>query len=88
MDAAEIEVFLTHLAKDEHVSASTQNQALNAPLFLYRNVLQIELPVPLHALRTKRSEYLPPVLSKDEVAMILAGMQGPPQWSPLIDAII
>ena len=76
MGVAEIEAFLTHLAKDEHVSASTQNQALNALLFLYRNVLQIDLPVPLHALRAKRSEHLPTVLSKDEVARVLAGMHG------------
>jgi integron integrase len=71
-----IEAFLTHLAKDENVSASTQNQALNALLFLYRNVLQMDLPVSLHALRAKRSEQLPTVLSKDEVAKVLSGMQG------------
>lgn len=76
LGVAEIEAFLTHLAKDEHVSASTQNQALNALLFLYRYVLQIELPVPLHALRAKRPELLPTVLSKDEVSRILAGMRG------------
>lgn len=76
MGAAEIEAFLTHLAKDENVSSSTQNQALNALLFLYRNVLQLDLPVPLHALRAKRSEHLPTVLSKDEVARVLSGMQG------------
>ena len=76
MGVAEIETFLTHLATVAHVSASTQNQALNALLFLCRNVLQIELPVPLHALRSKRSEHLPTVLSKDEVARVLAGNQG------------
>jgi integron integrase len=76
MGAAEIEAFLTYLAKEGYVSSSTQNQALNALLFLYRNVLQIDLPVPLHALRAKRSEHLPTVLSKDEVARVLAGMQG------------
>ena len=76
MGAAEIEAFLTYLAKEGYVSSSTQNQALNALLFLYRNVLQIDLPVPLHALRAKRSEHLPTVLSKDEVASVLAGMQG------------
>jgi len=43
MDVADIEAFLTNLAKDEHVFASTQNQALNALLFLYRNVLQIDI---------------------------------------------
>ena len=76
MGAAEIEAFLTYLAKEGYVSSSTQNQALNALLFLYRNVLQIDLPVPLHALRAKRSEHLPTVLSKDKVASVLAGMQG------------
>jgi len=76
MGATEIEAFLTHLAKDENISSSTQNQALNALLFLYRNVLQIDLPVPLHALRAKRSEHLPTVLSKDEVARLLSGMRG------------
>ena len=76
MGAAEIEAFLTHLAKDESVSASTQNQALNALLFLYRNVLQIDFPVPLHALRAKRSERLPTVLSKAEVTRVISGMQG------------
>lgn len=76
MGAAEVEAFLTYLAKEGNVSSSTQNQALNAMLFLYRNVLQIDLPVPLHALRAKRSEHLPTVLSKDEVARLLSGMQG------------
>lgn len=76
MGVAEVEAFLTYLAKEGNVSSSTQNQALNALLFLYRNVLQIDLPVPLHALRAKRSEHLPTVLSKDEVARLLSGMQG------------
>ena len=76
MGVAEIEAFLTHLAKDENVSASTQNQALNALLFLYRNVLQMDIAIPIHALRAKRSEHLPTVLSKDEVARVLAGMHG------------
>jgi len=53
MGVAEVKAFLTHLTKDENVSSSTQNQTLNALLFLYRNVLQIDLPFPLHALRTK-----------------------------------
>jgi len=51
MGAAEIEAFLTHLPKNENVSSSTQNQALNALPFLYRNVLQIDLAIPIHALR-------------------------------------
>ena len=76
MGVVEIEAFLTYLAKEGNVSSSTQNQALNALLFLYRNVLQIDLPVKLHALRTKRSEHLPTVLSKDEVMRVISGMQG------------
>lgn len=76
MGAAEIEAFLTHLAKDENVSASTQNQALNALLFLYRNVLQMDIAIPIHALRAKPCEYLPTVLSKDETIRVLTGMQG------------
>jgi len=76
MGTVEIEAFLTHLSKEGNVSASTQNQALNALLFLYRNVLQMDIPVPLHALRAKRSERLPTVLSKDEVTRLLSGMQG------------
>lgn len=76
MGAQEIEAFLTHLAKEGNVSSSTQNQALNALLFLYRNVLHIDLPIPLHALRAKRSEHLPTVLSKDEVTRVISGMQG------------
>jgi integron integrase len=76
MGTAEIEAFLTHLAKDENVSASTQNQALNALLFLYRNVLQIDLAAPIHALRAKPSQHLPTVLSREEVARLLSGIQG------------
>jgi len=76
MGAAEIKAFLTHLAKDENVSASTQNQALNALLFLYRNVLQKDLAIPIHALRAKPSEHLPTVLSKQATARMLSGMQG------------
>jgi len=55
MGAQEIEAFLTHLAQVENVAASTQNQAFNALLFLYRNVLHIELDVPINALRTDLS---------------------------------
>jgi hypothetical protein len=51
MGVPEIEAFLTHLAQDENVAATTQNQAFNALLFLYRNLLYIELDAPIHALR-------------------------------------
>ena len=71
----EVEAFLTHLAVDGEVSASTQNQAFSAILFLYQKVLEIELP-PLHALRAKRPERLPVVLSLDEVRAIFEGLDG------------
>jgi integron integrase len=76
MGALEIEAFLSHLAQETNVSASTQNQAFNALLFLYRNVLQIELAIPIHALRAKRAQHLPTVLSRTEVNQVLSGMQG------------
>ena len=61
MGVPEIEAFLSHLAQEDHVSASTQNQAFNALLFLYRNVLKVELATPIHALRAKRAQSLPTV---------------------------
>jgi integron integrase len=76
MGAPEIEAFLSHLAHVGNASASTQNQAFNALLFLYRNVLYIEFTGPIHALRAKRAQHLPTVLSKCEVNQALNGMQG------------
>ena len=62
MGAAEIEGFLTHLAVERTVAASTQNQAFAAILFLYQKVLQIELPN-INALRARRPEWLAVVLA-------------------------
>jgi integron integrase len=76
MVTADIEAFLTHLVKDENVSASTQKQALNALLFLYRNILQKDLAIPTLAFRSNPTEHLPTVLSKEETARILAEIQG------------
>src|SRR5699024_1081181 len=76
MGQAEIEAFLTHLAVERHVSASTQNQALNAILFLYREVLGIKLPWMENVVRAKRPKRLPVVLSVQEVNQVLAHMQG------------
>ncbi|MFN7760436.1 MAG: phage integrase N-terminal SAM-like domain-containing protein, partial [Pseudanabaena sp.] len=59
----EVNAFLTHLAVNENVAASTQNQALCAILFLYREVLQQELNLNLDAVRAKRPHYLPTVLT-------------------------
>lgn len=73
---SEIETFLTHLAVDRNVSASTQNQALNAVLFLYRNVLEVEMPWVEDVVRAKRSQRIPVVLTRQEVAQVLAHLQG------------
>jgi integron integrase len=75
MGGAEVEAFLTHLAVEGHVSASTQNQAFSALLFLYRNVLNQDLGA-LDAVRAKRSNYLPTVLTKGEVRSVLENISG------------
>ncbi len=77
MGAPEVEQFLTHLAVDRKVSASTQNQALQAVLFLYRRVLGVELPWLENVTRARRPKHLPVVLSRAEVTAILAGLDGP-----------
>jgi hypothetical protein len=59
MGAAEIEAFLSHLAVTDHVAASTQNQALSALLFLYREVLELDLPWMSEVVRAKRPARLP-----------------------------
>jgi len=76
MDAVEVEEFLTHLAVEGNVSASTQNQALAALLFLYREVMGIDLPWMDTIVRAKKPQRLPVVLSRTEVALVLARMDG------------
>lgn len=76
MGAPEVEAFLSSLAVEGRVAASTQNQALSALLFLYREVLDIELPWMADVVRAKRPRRLPTVLSEDEVARLLAQMDG------------
>jgi integron integrase len=73
LGAAEVEQFLTFLAVQRHVSASTQNQALAALLFLYRDVLRIDLGG-LDAARARRTRRLPVVLSREEVGQLLAAL--------------
>jgi integron integrase len=75
LGSAEIEAFLTHLAVDAEVAASTQNQAFNALLFLYQQVLEKELP-PLDAVRAKRPTRLPIVMSRAEVRQVLDAIEG------------
>ena len=76
MGAAEVEAFLTHLAVGAKVGASTQNQALQALLFLYRQVLGIELPWLENVTRASRPKRLPVVLSVAEVRSVLAQLDG------------
>jgi len=71
MGEAEIGRFLSSLATDSHVSASTQNQALNAILFLYREVLRKEIGYINGVVRAKRPHRLPVVLTRQEVKSIL-----------------
>ncbi|WP_457787600.1 integron integrase [Pseudomonas sp. PL-6] len=76
MGAAEIEAFLTHLAVKRDVSASTQNQALAALLFLYKEVLKLDLPWLQDIVRAKKPQHLPVVLTRAEVEALLAQLQG------------
>jgi integron integrase len=72
MGKAEVEAFLTSLAVARNVSASTQNQALSALLFLYREVLNTELPWLDDVTRAKKPARLPSVLTREEVGALLA----------------
>lgn len=76
MGATEIEAFLTHLAVEGHVAASTQNQALSALLFLYKEVLVQNMPCLDNIVRAKRPQRLPVVLTRSEVRSVLARMKG------------
>ena len=71
MGAKEIAQFLSSLANELHVSASTQNQALNAILFLYRTVLRTEIGYVDGVVRAKRPHRVPVVLTRQEVKSIL-----------------
>jgi integron integrase len=78
MGSGELEAFLTHLAVAGKVAASTQNQALQALLFLYRQVLGIELPWLENVTRASRPRRLPVVLTVTEVRSVLAQLDGTP----------
>lgn len=79
LGAAEVSSFLSHLASDRHVSASTQNQALSALLFLYRAVLARDLGELPSLVYAKRSRRLPVVMTRDEVRAVLGRLSGP-KW--------
>jgi integron integrase len=76
MGGPEVERFLSGLAVEGRVAASTQNQALSALLFLYREVLGVELPWMENVVRAKRPQRVPTVLSRDEVQRLLSAMEG------------
>ncbi len=76
MGAREVEAFLTMLAVERKVSASTHNQALSAILFLYREVLAVKLPWLDDIGRPQQKRRIPSVLTQNEVAGLLAQMQG------------
>lgn len=76
MGSGEVEAFLTRLATHDHVAAGTQNQALAALLFLYREVLGQDLPWMDEVVRAKRPRRLPVVLTRDEVRRLLTQLQG------------
>ncbi|PKM11183.1 MAG: integron integrase [Gammaproteobacteria bacterium HGW-Gammaproteobacteria-3] len=76
MGIVEVEAFLTHLAVEGQVSASTQNQALSALLFLYKEVLAVDLPWLDNVVRAKQPQRLPVVLTRTEVRAVLVRMQG------------
>ena len=79
MGAPEVARFLTSLAVDGRVAASTQNQALNALLFMYRVVLEVDLPWLDDVVRARRPESLPTVLTRDEVCRVLECLEGTPR---------
>ena len=82
--ATEMSQFLSALATQGNVSASTQNQALSALLFLYRDVLRQELPWLDDVVRAKRTVRLPVVLGRDEVRAVLRQLRGTPRLMAIL----
>src|SRR5207253_511976 len=76
MGAEEIRQYLSHLANAGNVAASTQNQALSALLFLYREVLGVDLPFVEGIARAKRPARVPTVLTREETRSLLARLDG------------
>jgi integron integrase len=76
MGEAEINAFLSHLALRRKVSASTQNQALSAILFLYKRVLKKEIGIVGDVIRARRPKHLPIVMTREEVSDVLSRLEG------------
>ena len=79
MGVDEIQSFITHLATQQTLSASSQNQALSAVMFLYRHVLQKEIDLPFDLIRAEKSKTLPVVLTHEEALNVIGKMTGVPQ---------
>jgi len=84
LEADGVNRFLTHLAVHDHVDASTQRQALSAILFLYRKVLKLDPPWIDDIVRARQPKRLPTVLSREEVAALLARLDGTVQLIVLL----
>ena len=76
MGVQEVQTFINYLAIERHLSASTQNQALSAVMFLYRYVLQKDLDLPSDLFRAEKSENLPVVLTHQEAISVIDKMTG------------
>lgn len=76
---AKIEAFLSYLATQRNVASATQNQAMNALVFLYKRVLDIPLTKRIEAIRSTKNRHIPVVLSVDEVKLVMARLEGVPQ---------
>ncbi|MFO7750093.1 MAG: phage integrase N-terminal SAM-like domain-containing protein, partial [Desulfobacteraceae bacterium] len=76
MGKNEIESFLSHLAVDGKVSASTQKQALNSVVFMYKNVLDLNIEDQIEHIRAKKRKHLPVVMTKEETKKVLSMMSG------------
>jgi integron integrase len=79
MGASQVQEFISHLATQNNVAASTQNQALSAITFLYRHVLMTELQFPADTIRPGRSKPLPVVLTPQEARAVINNMNGLPR---------
>ena len=79
MGKVELEAFLNYLVTQRHLSASSQSQALNALFFMYKHVLEIEPGWLDNLARVKRKQFLPTVLSANEVREVLTKMKGTPK---------
>lgn len=74
-----IESFLTHLAVDEDVAPATQNQAMNALVFLYKRVLKHPMDGSINAVRASKKLHVPVVMTREEVAAVISLLEGTPQ---------